>query len=60
MNLMYRIPNISYNFALSYIKSHYPNVKSLYNSFTKTYKFVSNNNIVGELDTITRSLIFHD
>ena len=60
MNLMYRIPNISYNFALSYIKSHYPNVKSLYNSSTRTYKFVSNNNIVGELDTITRSLIFYD
>ena len=57
---MYRIPNISYNFALSYIKSHYPNVKSLYNSSTRTYKFVSNNNIVGGLDTITRSLIFHD
>ena len=57
---MYRIPNISYNFALSYIKSHYPNVKSLYNSFTRTYKFVSNNNIAGELDTITTTLIFHD
>ena len=57
---MYRIPNISYNFALSYIKSHYPSVKSLYNSSTRTYKFVSNNNIVGELDTITRSLFFHD
>lgn len=57
---MYTIPNISYNFALSYIKSHYPNVKSLYNSSTRTYKFVSNNNIVGELNTITRSLIFHD
>ena len=57
---MYRIPNISYNFALSYIKSHYPNVKSLYNSSTRTYKFVSNNNIVGKLDTITRSLIFYD
>lgn len=60
MNLMYRIPNISYNFALSYIKSHYSNVKSLYNSSTRTYKFVSNNNIVGELDTITTTLIFHD
>ena len=57
---MYTIPNISYNFALSYIKSHYPNVKSLYNSSTRTYKFVSNNNIVGELNVITRSLIFHD
>ena len=57
---MYTIPNISYNFALSYIKSHYPNVKSLYNSSTRTYKFVSNNNIVGELNTVTRSLIFHD
>ena len=60
MNLMYRIPNISYNFALSYIKSYYPNVKSLYNSSTRTYKFVSNNKIVGELDTITTTLIFHD
>ena len=57
---MYTIPNISYNFALSYIKSHYSNVKSLYNPFTRTYKFVSNNNIVGELDTITTTLIFHD
>lgn len=57
---MYTIPNISYNFALSYIKSHYPSVKSLYNSSTRTYKFVSNNNIVGELNTITRSLFFYD
>lgn len=57
---MYTIPNISYNFALSYIKSHHTNVKSLYNSSTRTYKFVSNNNIVGELNVITRSLICHD
>lgn len=56
---MYIIPNISYNFALSYIKSHYPSVKSLYNSSTRTYKFVSNNNIVGELNTVTRRLICH-
>ena len=57
---MYTIPNISYNFALSYIKYYYPNVKSLYNSSTRTYKFVSNNNIVGELNTVTTTLIFHD
>lgn len=56
---MYTIPNISYVFALSYLKSYYPDVKSLYNAHTRTYKFVSNNTIVGELNTITRKLVCH-